>query len=96
MNRCILGVLSSSPERSFLAREMTYLDGFGQEAQKRETGSIGSEGISGVDLGGLGSESVISENLGFRLNSRVSHFHLNVTFLCKLRRIRDLGCAQDS
>jgi len=29
----------------------------------------------------------------FHLNSRVSHFHLNVIFLCKLRRIHDLRCA---
>jgi len=50
------------------------------ETQKRETGSIDSEEISGGDLGGPWSESVISENLGFHLNSRVSHFHLDVTF----------------
>jgi len=44
-----------------------------------------------MDLGGLGLESVISENLGFHINSRFLTFHLNVTFLRKFRRIRDLG-----
>jgi len=34
-----------------------------------------------------GSGTVISGILRFHLNSRVSHFLLNVTFLCKLRRI---------
>jgi len=43
---------------------------------------------------------VSGQNRGFResrvhLNSRVSHFHLNVTFLRKFRRIRDLICAWD-
>jgi len=34
----------------------------------------------GVDLGGLGTGSVISENLGFHLNSRILTFCLDVTF----------------
>jgi len=50
---------------SFLAPEIAYLAGLARAAQKRETGSIESEGISVVDLGGLRQESVISENLGF-------------------------------
>jgi len=37
-------------------------------------------GSQEVDLGGIGSESVISENLGFHLNSRFLTFTLNVTF----------------
>jgi len=44
--------------------------------------ALNLEGISGVDLGGLRPESVISENLRFSLNSRVSYFssrcHLSV------------------
>jgi len=82
-------LLGSSTERSFLAPEIAYLTGLTREYQKRETGSIESwRGSQVVDLGGRGTESVISENLGFHLNSRVSHFHLNVAFLCKLGRTR--------
>jgi len=45
--------------------------------RKRETGSIESgEGSQEVDLGGLGSESVISENLRFSPKFTGSHFHL--------------------
>jgi len=35
-----------------------------------------------VDLSGLGSESVIQRISGFSLKFTVSHFHLDVTFLC--------------
>jgi len=42
-----------------------------------------------VDLGGIGSESVISENLGFSSKFMGSHFHLNVTFLRKLGHFID-------
>jgi len=38
------GVLGSSPKRSFLAPKSRVLAGLGREAQKRETGSIDSEG----------------------------------------------------
>jgi len=41
-----------------------------------------------VDLGGLGPESMIQRISGFHLKFTGSHFHLNVTLLCKLSRIR--------
>jgi len=66
-----------------------------REAQKRETGSIRSGGDLRVIWVVSGPESVIQRISGFHLNSRVLTFHLNVTFLCKFRRIRDLGCAQE-
>jgi len=67
---------------------ITYFDGFDQEGSERETGSIESEG----DLRGGSvvsrSETVISGILGFFTCIHVfSLFCLNVTFLCKLRRI---------
>jgi len=46
------GVLDSSPGRSFLTPKITCFDRFGQEAQKRETGSIESGEISGGGSGG--------------------------------------------
>jgi len=58
-------MFGSSPEVSFLAREITYLTGLVSEAQQRETGSIESEG----DLRGgsrwLETESVIQRISGF-------------------------------
>jgi len=67
-----------------------------KEAQKRETGSIdsggGSQGGSGLSQIRIGD----SENLWFHLNSRVSHFSLNVTFLCKLGHFSDFGETVDS
>jgi len=63
-------------------------------AQKRETGSIESEGDLRRWIWGYRSRIGDSENLGFfspKFTS--SHFSLNVTFLCKLRRIRVLRCA---
>jgi len=52
-------LLGSNPERSFLAAEIAYFVGFGQEAHKRETGSIESGGDLRMDPGGLRPESVI-------------------------------------
>jgi len=56
--------------------------------------ALNLEMISRVDLEGSGQDPGF---LGFRvhLNSRVSHFLLNVTFLCKFRRIRVLGCTSE-
>jgi len=88
----ILGYLGSSPERSFLTPNITYLTGLAREAQKRETGSIESEG----DLkGGYGGSRAGSWYSGFRvhLNSRVLTFCLNVTLLRKFHRTRVLRCA---
>jgi len=45
--------------------EIAYFDGFGQEAQKHESGGIEYEGDLRIDLGGLGSESVIQRISGF-------------------------------
>jgi len=52
------------------------LEGLVREGKKRETGSIESGGGSQMDLGGLGPESVISENLRFSLKIHGSHFSL--------------------
>jgi len=64
VNQWILGVLGSSPGRSFWYRNSLF-HRFDQVGSERETDSIESEEIPvGGDLGGLVSESVISENLG--------------------------------
>jgi len=48
-------VLGSSPRRLFLAPKITCFGGLAREAQKRETGSIRSEGdLRWVDLEVLG------------------------------------------
>jgi len=80
-------LLGSSPERSFLAQEIAYWAGLTREALKRETGGIRSVEISG---GGSGwSQDRIGDFRESRvhLNSLVSHFRRNVTFLCELSRI---------
>jgi len=59
---------------------IAYLAGLTREALKRETGSIESGDDLRVDLGGLGPESVISEDLGFHLNSRILTFTLMSPF----------------
>jgi len=46
-----------------------------------------------VDLEGPGLDHGILGFSVFHLNLHVSHFLLNVTFLCKFRRIRVLECA---
>jgi len=69
-----MGALGSSPGRSFLALEIAYLSGLVREAQKRETGSIESEGDLRDGSGCLGPESVISENLCFHLIHRFLTF----------------------
>jgi len=57
------------------------LAGLAIEAQKRETGSIRSEGGSQVGSGGFWLDPGISGIPCVTLNSRVSHFSVNVTFL---------------
>jgi len=66
---------------------ITYFDGFGYGAQKRETGSIASGGISEMDPWFQWIRNGDLRNPRVHLNSPVSHFLYNVTFLCKLRRI---------
>jgi len=59
-----------------------------REAQKRETGGIGSEGECRGGSRDLRSESVISGILRFHLNSPVSNFlHEYHLFCVNLRRI---------
>jgi len=60
------------------------------ETQKRETGSIESDGDLRGCSGVSESESVISENLGFSSEFTGFLTFLNDTFLCKFRRIRGL------
>jgi len=55
--------------------------------------ALNLRGISGGGSGGIGAESVIQRISGFSPKFTSSHFSLNVTFLCKLRRIRVLRCA---
>jgi len=64
-------LMGSSPERSFLAPEIAYLAGLARRLRNVRLAALNLKGISEVDLGGIGSESVISENLGFHLNLRV-------------------------
>jgi len=89
------GVVGSSPRRSFLAPGIAYLTGLTREAQKHESGGIESEGISWVDLGGLGSESGDSENLGFHLNSHVLTFRLKCYGVANGRTFMNLGVRQN-
>jgi len=81
MKRWILGgVLGSSPEGSFLTRESPIWAGLIREGQKRESGSIESEG----DLRGW--IWVVSARIGdfreYRVSPKftVSHFHLMSPF----------------
>jgi len=60
------------------------VNGLAREAQNRETGSIESEGGSQGGSGGFWAGSWDSV---FSSKFTSSHFLLNVTFLCKLRRI---------
>jgi len=68
--------MGSSPVRSFWHRNRLFSPVWPGRLRNVRLAALNLREISVVDLGGLGPESVISENLGFHLNSRVSHFHL--------------------
>jgi len=55
--------------------------------------ALNLEGDLRVDLGGLGSESVIQRISGFHLNSRVLTSPGCHLFVVQFRRIRDFRCA---
>jgi len=64
--------------------------------QKRETGSIESEEISGGGSRDLRIRTVIPEFSGFSLNSRVLTYLYKCHFLCKVRRIHVYGAHRNS
>jgi len=73
-----------------------FLTGWAREAQKRETGSIRFEGDLSDRSRWSRARIGDSENLRFSPKFTVSHSHLNVTFMCKFRRIHDLRMHMDS
>jgi len=90
-----LRCLGSSPERLFLTPKSRVFGRFSQGGSERETGSIRSEEISGVDLEVPGLDHGIPRFRVFSPEFTCSHFLYNVTFLRKFRRTRVLECASE-
>jgi len=68
-------LLGSSPERDhFWHRNSLFCRVLARRLRNVRLAALNLKEDSGVDLGGLRPEPVISENLRFHLNSRVSHF----------------------